>query len=178
MIDSIITNKTRIKLLLRFFLNTETRGYLRNLETEFGESTNSIRIELNRFEEAGLLVSKVEKNKKIFQANISHPLFREINSIVRKSVGLDQMIEKIVKRIGGVRRAYITGELARGLDTREVDLAIIVDDYDKEYLSHLITKVQELVKRKINCILLKEEEEPVYIGKAENKLLIWEENTV
>lgn len=176
MIDSIITNKTRIKLLLRFFLNTETNSYLRNLETEFRESTNSIRIELNRFEEAGLLVSRNEKNRKIFQANKAHPLFREIQSIVRKSIGLDQMIEKIVERVGGVKRAYITGDLARGIDTSNVDLAIVVDEYDQEFLGHLIEKAQALIKRKINCVLLKEEEEPLYIGKAENKLLIWEES--
>ena len=78
MIDSLITNKTRIKLLLRFFLNTGSRSYLRGLESEFGESTNAIRLELNRFEEAGLLVSSMDKNKKMFQANRHHPLFDDI----------------------------------------------------------------------------------------------------
>ena len=44
MLDTLITSKTRIKLLLKFFLNSNSRSYLRNLETEFGESTNSIRL--------------------------------------------------------------------------------------------------------------------------------------
>ena len=59
MLDSIITSKTRIKLLLKFFLNSETKSYLRNLEQEFGESTNGIRVELNRLEGAGLLKTEV-----------------------------------------------------------------------------------------------------------------------
>ena len=96
MIDSLITNKTRIKLLLRFFLNSGARCYLRGLETEFGESTNSIRLELNRFEEAGLLVSSMDKNKKVFRANQQHPLFDDIQSIVKKSIGLDQLVDKVV----------------------------------------------------------------------------------
>ena len=84
MIDSLITNKTRIKLLLRFFLNAASKSYLRGLETEFNESTNAIRLELNRFEKAGLLISQMDKNKKIFRANKDHPLFRDIQSIIRK----------------------------------------------------------------------------------------------
>ena len=43
MIESIITSKTRIKLLLKFFLNSQTTSYLRGLEAELGESSNSMR---------------------------------------------------------------------------------------------------------------------------------------
>jgi len=53
-LDSLITSQTRVKLLLRFFLNPESRSYLRELAEEFGESTNSVRVELNRLTEAGL----------------------------------------------------------------------------------------------------------------------------
>jgi DNA-binding transcriptional regulator PaaX len=64
MIETLISSKTRIKLLLKFFLNSNTTAYLRSLEEEFGESTNSIRIELNRFEKAGFLASHSQANKK------------------------------------------------------------------------------------------------------------------
>ncbi|MFZ4634996.1 MAG: ArsR family transcriptional regulator, partial [Saprospiraceae bacterium] len=60
MIDALISSKTRIKLLLKFFLNSNTTAYLRNLESEFGDSTNAISIELNRREEAGLLLSAAD----------------------------------------------------------------------------------------------------------------------
>jgi len=63
MLDTLITSKTRIKLLLKFFLNSNASSYLRNLEGEFGESTNGIRLELNKFEKAGLLQSQVSGNK-------------------------------------------------------------------------------------------------------------------
>ena len=58
MLDSLITSKTRIKLLLKFFLNSSMKAYLRGLAEEFGESTNAIRLELNHLEEAGLLKSE------------------------------------------------------------------------------------------------------------------------
>ena len=70
MLDTLISSKTRVKLLLKFFLNSNTRSYLRSLETEFGESTNAIRIEINRFEQAGMLSSELVGNKKMFRANL------------------------------------------------------------------------------------------------------------
>ncbi len=73
MIQTLITSETRIKLLMKFFLNSSTRAHLRGLETEFGESSNSIRVELNRFEEAGMLNSIRDGNKKVYQANVNTP---------------------------------------------------------------------------------------------------------
>jgi len=174
MIDSLITNKTRIKLLIRFFLNKGSTGYLRNLESEFGESTNAIRLELNRFETAGLLVSSVEKNKKVFRANASHPLYSEIHSIVRKSVGLDQLVDKVVHKLGNVLRAYITGNLARGIEYPEIDFVLVGDGIDRDYLVNLIERVQEIITRKINCFILTPDEENAYLSKFPEALLVWE----
>jgi predicted transcriptional regulator len=75
MLENLITSKTRVKLLLKFFLNSTTQAHLRGLESEFGESTNAIRLELNRFEQAGMLTSHLSGNKKVFSANPSYPLF-------------------------------------------------------------------------------------------------------
>ncbi|RYY33118.1 MAG: hypothetical protein EOP46_17330 [Sphingobacteriaceae bacterium] len=66
---------------MKFFLNSDNKAYLRSLESEFGESSNAIRVELNRFEDVGLLVSSSSKNKKVYQANKEHSLFKEIHNI-------------------------------------------------------------------------------------------------
>ncbi|MEI6823713.1 MAG: ArsR family transcriptional regulator, partial [Bacteroidota bacterium] len=102
MIEALITSKTRIKLLLKFFLNSEKESYLRGLENDFSESTNSIRLELNKFEKAGLLNTSTKGNKKIFKANTQHPLFSDINSILNKYVGIDQIIKRIVNKLGNL----------------------------------------------------------------------------
>lgn len=64
MIETLISSQTRIKLLLKFFLNSNTKAYLRSLESEFSESSNAIRLELNRLEQSGMLSSFMEGNKK------------------------------------------------------------------------------------------------------------------
>lgn len=160
--------------MLRFFLKPQSKSYLRNLEFEFGGSTNAIRLELNRFEEAGLLISSMEKNKKMFQANEKHPLYTEIRSIVRKSVGLDQLVEKVVDKLGNVTRAYLSGDLARGLDTRVIDFVLIGDEIDQEYLKTLISKVSSLITRNIQCFVLTSQEEQLYINAFPDPLLVYE----
>ena len=174
LIDSLITNKTRIKLLLRFFLNAGSKSYLRGLESEFGESTNAIRLELNRFEEAGLLVSSMDKNKKMFEANEQHPLFDDIRSIVKKSMGLDKLIENVVHKLGNVSRAYITGQIAKGLDDQEIDFVLVGDEINKSFMETLIEKVEKLIKRKVKCFILRDDEEKEYLTEFPEALLLWE----
>jgi len=152
MLETLISSKTRVKLLLKFFLNSNTTAYLRNLESEFGDSTNAIRVELNRLEDAGLLQASPKGNKKIFQANIKHPLYKEINSIVLKYVGIDHIIENIVKRLGDLEKVYLTGEFARGLDSQIIDL-VFVGNVDKIYLIKLVEKAEKIINRKIRYII-------------------------
>ena len=152
MLETLISSKTRIKLLLKFFLNSNMTAYLRSLETEFGESTNGIRQELNRLESAGMLTSFLKGNKKMFQANTKHPLFKEIHNIVLKTIGLDHIIENVIERLGKVEKVYLVGEFAKGLDSNIIDL-IFIGDIDKNYLMNLSEKAENLVNRKIRYLI-------------------------
>lgn len=177
MLDTLITSKTRIKLLLKFFLNSNSSSYLRNLETEFGESTNAIRLELNRFENAGLLQSSSSGNKKYYQANKNHPLFPDINNIVMKYVGLDLVMQNVVKKLGKLDKVYLCGEFAHGLDSSIIDLIFIGDHIDRDYLLKLIDKVEKLMKRRIRFIVYSGKEFEKYRKetKEEEILLLWGE---
>lgn len=152
MIDSLITSKTRIKLLVKFFLNPATTAYLRSLAAEFGESTNAIRLELNRMESSRLLEGETRGNRKIFKANQKHPLFSEISSIVHKYFGFDVILEAVVNKLGDLERVYVTGELAKGIDTKEIDL-LFVGNIDEAYLSQLVQKVEDMIQRKISTVI-------------------------
>lgn len=158
MLESLITSKTRVKLLLKFFLNSNSTSYLRNLETEFRESSNSIRIELNRFEEAGLLKAKISGNKKMYRANKKHPLYSDLHNIIKKYTGLDRIIEDIIKKIGDVEKVYVSGEIAQGMDAKIIDLILTGRNINKNYLMKLIEKAEKLIGRKIRFVIYKEKE--------------------
>ena len=175
MLEALITSKTRLKLLLKFFLNSDTTAYLRSLEPEFDESTNAIRQELNRFEDAGLLTADKKGNKKVYHANTQHPLFPEINSLLLKYVGIDQVIEKVIKKLGKLNAVYLVGELAKGKDSPMIDLWFVGDNIDKNYLLELVEKVEEAIDRKLRYIIIKNKELQEFL-KTKNKnelLLLW-----
>lgn len=172
MIGSLITSQTRIKLLKKFFLNSNTSAHLRGLETEFGESSNAIRVELNRLEKAGLLDSVRAGNKKVFQANRKHPLFSDIHNIVLKESGIDKVIEKVISRIGRITRIYLTGDFARGKDSAVIDLIIIGKDIDREYLAKKVKQAEGLVPRRVSYIVLDPDEAGPHIGMLDPRGLL------
>lgn len=157
MLESLITSRTRIKLLLKFFLNPETRAYLRELAGEFGVSSNAIRIELNRLEKARLLRSENQGRTVVYSANSGHSLFPDISNVARKYVGIDQLIEHLVDELGQVDSAWITGDYARGVDSGLIDL-VLVGKVDQSSLRRVIDKTAGLIKRKIRPLVLSEGE--------------------
>jgi 2-hydroxy-3-keto-5-methylthiopentenyl-1-phosphate phosphatase len=157
MIETLISSKTRVKLLFKFFLNSNTTSYLRSLESEFGESSNAIRIELNRLEDAGMLSSSVSGNRKVFQANKLHPLFNEVHNILLKHIGLDRIIENVIDKLGEVEKVYVVGEFSKGIDSPVIDL-VFLGHIDKIYLLNLVEKAEKLIHRKIRYIVYEKEE--------------------
>mgnify|MGYP001438789514 CR=1 FL=1 len=153
MLDTLIQSKTRLKLLLRFFLNPESSAYLRGLAQEFDESTNSVRVELNRFEEAGLIRSHKDGNKKMYKVNTKFPLFGELQKIAFKHFGIDKIVEQVVEKVGNVEAVYLTGDLARGLDSPIIDVTIIGENIDSTYLAKLVEKAEEFIDRKIRTLV-------------------------
>lgn len=179
MINSLITSQTRIRLLKKFFLNSSTKAHLRGLESEFGESSNSIRVELNRLEVAGLLKSLHDGNKKVYQANCTHPLYRDIHNIILKESGIDRVIEKVIYRIGNLITIYLTGDFAHGKDSPVIDLILVGCNIDEEYLARKVLQAEELVGRKVSYVVLNPDEGETLLltNKPADLLPLWNSET-
>lgn len=173
MLNNLITSKTRIRLMMKFFINEHTTGYLRSLAAEFGESTNAIRSELNRFEAAQLLTVQSEQNKKIYRANTHHPYYQDLHRVLLKYVGIEQMIEQVLSRIGSLQKAYVTGDFARGNPGNLLDLVLIGENLNHEYLHRLVAKAEENVSFKIRYLALEPAREAEYIHNKASFLLVW-----
>src|SRR4030043_1425591 len=134
--NGLIASKTRIKLLVSLFFNPDSRSYLRELAKEFKVSTNSVREELNQLTETRFLTSKKDGRQVYYMANRKHPLFPELRSMVNKVMGLDQVIDGIVNRIGDLELAYIMDDYAEGKETGILDL-LLVGKIDENHLNDL-----------------------------------------
>ena len=150
MLESLITSKTRLRLLVKFFVNIANNGYLNSLANEFGESTNSVRKELNNLNSAGYLVKKVKNNKVIYSANSKHPLFSVMQSVVRRHLGIESIVEKVLNNIGEIEKIILLGDYAKGIDSGTIDVLIVGKDIKKDYLDRINSKIENEINRKVN----------------------------
>jgi DNA-binding transcriptional ArsR family regulator len=157
MLDSLITSKMRVQILMRLFLNPDSHAYLRELAQDFHASPGHVRSELQQLSAAGLLTSAREGREVHYRADRSHPLFPELQSMVRKALGMDRIFESILDRLGNLEAAYLTGDYAEGRDTGIVDL-VLVGDVDRHNLDDLVAKTERYIQRKIRTLLLTADE--------------------
>lgn len=149
MLETLITSKTRLRILVKFFINAANNGHLRGLAEEMNESTNAIRKELNNLSEAGYLEKKANQNRVSYKANIHHPLFKTLQEIVFKHLGLDAIVEMILARMGKVKQIILLGDYANGIDSGSIEVVVIGEKLNADYIDQLAIKIESEIKRKI-----------------------------
>lgn len=153
MLGELIASKTRLRLLIKFFVSQANRGYLNGLAHEMGESTNAIRKELNHLHGAGYLDRIKVDNKIEYKANIKHPLFEVLRKIVLKHLGLEDVVENVLDKMGDVDQIILIGDYARGVDSGFIEVVLIGKGLNMDYISHLENKIENLINRKV-CFYL------------------------
>ncbi len=153
MLNSLITSKTRLRMLIKFFISAANNGYLNGLANEFNESTNSIRKELNNLSGAGYLVKSKKNNKIIYNANTSHPMFAVLQKIVRQHLGLEDIVETVIKKIGDVDKIALTGDYADGIDSGNIKIIINGSKVNNEYLKNIKSKIKKKIGREVTFLL-------------------------
>ena len=153
MLSTLITSKTRLRLLIKFFINITNKGYLNGIANELGESTNSVRKELNNLSSAGYLKKYNKNNKVIYSANSSHPLFKIIQKIIHKHLGIEDILETVYNRIGDVEKVLLLGDYAKGIDSGEIEVLIVGKNIDKKYLDKISPKIEKKINRKVNFFI-------------------------
>ena len=151
MLTQLFTSKARIKVLLKLFLNPDVTCYLRELATEFKLSPNALKGELDSLSEAGYLTRKQAGRSIFFQANTAHPFFSEISSIVRKSLGIDSLLEEIMRSLGRIDSVYVLDDYAQGRDTGLIDL-LVVGEVDHGRLGELVDIAERKISRKVRVM--------------------------
>ncbi len=153
MLNSLITSKTRLRLLIKFFISQANRGYLNGLANEMGESTNSIRKELNHLYDAGYLEKVKNDNKVEYKVNSKHPLYSTLKKVVYKHLGLEDLVDTVIERMGNVKKIILIEDYAKGIDSKNIEVVLVGQYLNFEYISQLEDKIEKLIKRKVSFYL-------------------------
>ena len=142
-------------MLIKFFVSAANRGYLNGLANEFNESTNSIRKELNNLSDAGYLLKSKQNNRVIYNADTKHPLFKVLQKIVRQDLGLEEIVETVISRMGDVDIIALTGDYAKGIDSGIIEISVIGGDVNNDYLENIKSKIKDKISRDVDFIIAK-----------------------
>ena len=176
--SGLITSKTTVRILMRLFLNPDRRSYVRQLSSEFGVSPSLVREKLQELQLAGLLSSEREGRQVLYRADASHALFPELQSMVRKALGMDRILESIVERLGDLDGVYLLDDYAEGKDTGLIDL-LLVGNINQGNLVDLMAKTESHIGRKIRTMTVAPEDfaDMQEYLRDRPRLLLWQRQT-
>ncbi len=147
-------SKLRANLLTYYFSNPETRLHLRELADRLNENPGNLSRELKRLTEEGLFRAEKIGRQKFFSLNQEYGLYREIKSIVGKTIGLPIILERIFEGEKEVLSAFIYGSFASGEASPDSDIDVILllesSRWDETSTEKKISSLERKIDREIN----------------------------
>ena len=80
-------------------------------------------------------------------------MFEVLQKIVRQHLGLEDIVETVIKRIGDVEQIALTGEYAKGIDSGNIEIVINGLDVDIDYLEKIKPKIKKKIGREVSFLL-------------------------
>jgi len=144
-------SKNRAELLRLFLTNPERSFYINEIGRILGKKTGVFQRTLNNLEKEGILVSEYRANARYFRANKEYPLFKELKSIVFKTVGITGSLKEALSKIGNVEFSFVYGSFAKARENSlsDIDL-VIIGSPDEDALIKELDRLEEVLKREIN----------------------------
>lgn len=143
----------RRHVLATTLLSPDRRWYLRELAAEIQVTPSSLQRELQNLVEAGVLKRVEDGNRAYFQADVSSPLFPELQGLMKKTLGgVDALREALMPLKERIELAFVYGSYATRTELRntsDIDIMVVGDVSSREAVAAL-SKVEEALGREVN----------------------------
>lgn len=143
--------KNQAALLNLFFINPERSFYMQEIGRILGKKPGTFQRAINNMVSEGVLISEYKANARFFQANKKYPIYKELKSIVFKTVGVQGRIRDALEEIGNVKFAFIYGSYAKARETyvSDIDL-VVIGNANEDTLIKVLDSLEDKFQREIN----------------------------
>lgn len=125
--DLLFPNQYRRKVLALLFMQPGQKMHLRELARQTQTAPGTLKKELDALCHVGLLTSERVGNQVQFQANQGHPVFAELQALIRKTTGLADVLRQALQPLGDqVTLAFVFGSMANGSAHAGSDVDVLV----------------------------------------------------
>ncbi len=128
--------------------------HLREIHRQTGLAIGTVRQDIDKLVEMGLVIRRPDGNRVYYVANLSHPLYAEIHRMVLKTAGLADVLAAALSS-EGVRCAFVFGSMAGGNATPNSDIDLmVIGSVGLRKVSGLLSGVGNQLGREINPYVL------------------------
>jgi predicted nucleotidyltransferase len=152
-ISNALFSKVQQRVLALIFGHPERSFYTSEIVRRVQSGTGAVERELSRLQRSGLVFVERIGNQKHFRANRASPVFGELQSLVLKTVGLTEPLRKALESHSDkIKAAFVYGSVAKGCDTTESDIDLIVIGNELSYsdLYGALQNAESLLQRKVS----------------------------
>lgn len=152
---TVLFGKTRQAVLTLLLEQPERRYYLREMARLIGAGPSVLQHEMTELQKADLVTRTKDGNRVSYQANVHHPVFAELQSMISKTCGLPAQLKNALQPLAArIRFAAIYGSLAKGADhaRSDVDL-LIVGELALEQVVDAVSPLEDRLARQISVRL-------------------------
>lgn len=168
----ITRSRLRKKIFSFFFTNPNANLYLREISSMLNEDPGNLSKELNKLEKEGIFISLMRGNQKYFTINEKHPLYKELKTVVFKTIGVEGSLRKILNGMNNIRLAFIYGSFAHNKTNSSSDIDLfIVGNPDEDKLMDKIEILEKRLQREINYNIYSKKEFKERLRKNDSFLL-------
>ena len=69
---------------------------------------------------------------------------------MKKHLGIEEILQTVLKRIGEVKKIMILGDYAEGIDSGHIEILIVGDNISENYLKEITPKIEKKINRKVS----------------------------
>lgn len=154
-----LRSKITQKVLNYYFLNPRSKHYVNELARILEVDPKNLYVKLRELENRGLFLSEFQGKQRYYFLNKKFPLLKEYKSLVQKTIGLPKMLEEQLRKVQGIKKAFLFGSYVKNKmdEASDIDL-IAIGGQDPRKVQKEMRAISKIIGRQINLINLSEKE--------------------
>lgn len=159
MLELFTKSKIRQRIILLFIYNQNEEFYLSEIAKRVKTSAGTAQRELNRLLRNDLIIFKKKANLNLYALNKNYSLLKEIESIVKKTFGIEIELKKGLSGVKNISFAFLFGSYVKDGFKSDSDIDLfIIGEVDEEQAFDAVQKVEENIGREINYHIINRKE--------------------
>lgn len=150
-LTQILSSKVRAAIFRNLFGINVVELHMRDIQRVASCSIGPVQVELKKLLALQLVIARRNSNRLYYKANLEHPLYPDIRSMVLKTSGLGDFLKEIFSGRDDIKTAFIFGSMASGEDTPASDIDLmVIGSIGLRALSAVLSDFRTRIGRELN----------------------------